>query len=336
LVSQYINWNSVFNIDKDIVSKEALLVTVNIVFIGIIMQLFFKLVTSVLYALQKSAINNFLTLVTSVITLLAVLIIPSTNNSDNMICMAIIHTLSVVFPLIVATIIVFCGKTLKKCVPSIKKFSIRHAKSVLSLGGVFLFVQVVYMIIMSTNEYLITFLCGNEAVVDYQKYYKLFSLVGTIFSLALTPIWSAVTRALTQKDFLWIKKLYKLLMVLSIVGMLFEICLIPILQIFMDVWLSENSIVVNYFYALAFALLGGLLIFNSTLSSIANGIGELKTQAMFFCIGAVIKIPIAWVLVKVLNSWIGVVWATVVALGIYCVSQPFTLKKHLKKLQERE
>ena len=51
----HINWNVVFNIPQNIVSKKILSLTVYIVFLSIILQMFFKLINSILYALQKSA-----------------------------------------------------------------------------------------------------------------------------------------------------------------------------------------------------------------------------------------------------------------------------------------
>ena len=334
LISPYVNWNTMFNIEDNIVSQNALLMTVKIVFVGIILQLFLKLVTSVLYALQKSAVNNLLSLITSVITLVSVLVIPSGSNDQNVISMAIVYTIAVIFPLLMATMILFAGKKLRNCIPSIRFFRISHAKAVLTLGGVFLFVQLAYMMIMGTNEYMITLLCGNQYVTEYSIYHKLFALGSTVFSLAMTPIWSAVTKALAENNVSWIIRLYKLLLKLSFLGFASIVLLIPFLQFLINIWLKNNAITVNYTYAILFSILGGLMIFNSSLSSIANGLGKLKTQAVCFCIGAVIKIPIAWLLVQLMSSWIGVVWANVIAMGIYCLIQPWILKFDLIKLQK--
>lgn len=329
----FINWNKVFNITSDIVSQNALNITIKIVFTGIMLQFFLKLITSILYAMQKSSLTNFLTLCTSIITLLYVLIAKPGDNDKNMIIMAIVHVAAVILPLLVANIIVFATK-LKNSKPSIKSFESKYAKEVLSLGGIFFFVQVMYMIIMSTNEYLITAFSGNENVVEYQIYYKLFTLGSTIFSLALTPIWSVVTKALAEKNFDWVKKLYKRLLCLGGLGCFLEILIIPLLQVIVNIWLGKETIQINYLYAIAFAVLSGLMIMNSVLSSVANGAGELKTQAIFFGIGAIIKIPLSFILINALHSWIGVVIANAVAMAFYCIIQPFCLNKYIAKMEE--
>lgn len=327
----FINWNKVLNIQEVILTKSALLLSVKIVFIGIIAQLFFKLISSVLYAMQKSSVNNFLALITSLITLISVLLIPSKDNETNMIVMAIVHTIAVILPLLFATIVVFCTRKMKETRPSFRFVDKQHMKGVLSLGGVFFAIQVFYMIIMNTNEYLITLFCGNEYVVDFQIYHRLFSLVGTLFTLALTPIWSAVTRALTQKDYLWLKSLYKKMKVAAVLGVTSQFLIIPILQFIVDVWLGENAIKVNYWIAIPFALMGGVLIVNSMLSSLANGTGRLKPQIISFVIGAIVKAPLAYLLINVFDSWVGVLVSNVAVLIPYCIVQFVDINKFLRQ-----
>lgn len=331
VVFDFLNWNKIFNISTEIVSSKAMNNAVKIVFAGIILQLFFKLINSILYALQKSSVNNFLNLCSTVISLILVLILPSKSNEQNIIVMAVVHLLAVIIPLIITTIIVFSGKTLCDCIPSLKNFSLKHAKDVLFLGSVFLILQFAQLIIMATNEYLITYICSNEFVVDYQIYHKIAILGSTAFSLALIPIWSAVTKAIAERNYNWVEKLYKRFVVLGSLGVALEFLMIPFYQLIIDVWLGSAAIKINYFYAFTFAVLGSLIIFNSIFFYITNGTGELKLQTFMYIIGAIAKIPLSWALSVSMNSWIGVVWANVIAMSAYCLIQPLWLKKYLDK-----
>lgn len=328
IIFRFINWNTIFNISHTIVSKEILSITVAIVFSGIMLQFLFKLITSILYAMQKSALNNFLSLLSSMIILVYVSVAKSSDLSTNIILLAIVHVLSVNIPLLITTIIVFT-KGLKGCKPELKFFEKRYARDIIRLGGAFFWVQMMYMVITATNDFLITWLTSAELVVEYQIYNKLFSLLGTVFILALTPIWSAVTKAHSEQNFIWIKKLYKTLQKLALVAVVGEFGMIPFLQLGINVWLGENAIQVNYLYAFIFAIAGGLLIWNGVISSIANGFGELKTQSILFAIGAIVKIPMAYIFVELLKSWIGVVVAYIAAMSLYCIIQPIWLKKYL-------
>ena len=63
----------------------------------------------------------------------------------------------------------------------------------------------------------------------------------------------------------------------------------------------------------------------------ANGFGELRTQNVFFTIGALIRVPISMIFVRLLHSWIGVIVANIAAMSLYCIIQPFWLNKFLNK-----
>lgn len=325
---RYINWNIVFNISSDIVSKSTLNLVIGIIFSGIMLQFLLKLITSILYALQKSAINNFLSLLTSILTLVYVLIVSPSDITTNLIGLAIINVLAVNIPLLIATLIVF-KKYLTGCSPSLKYFKIKYAQEVMSLGSIFFWVQIMYMIITATNEFLITWFSSPTNVVEYQIYNKLFTLVGVVFTLALTPIWSAVTKAFTELNFVWIKKLYNTLKIMAIIALFFEFVMILFLQLGVDLWLGKGVIKVNYFYAIIFAIFGGLIIWNGVISSIANGCGELRTQSIYFSVGAIIKIPLAFIFVRIFDSWIGVILANIMSMSIYCIIQPFVIDKFL-------
>ena len=333
-IFQFINWNVVFNIENDIVSQNTLYPAVIIVFLGIMVQLILKLINSILFAIQKSAINNLISLITSILILLSVLIARSGTNDSNLITMAIIHTCAMLLPLLGATLWLFFGQ-LKYVKPSFRYFDIQYAKQVLKLGGIFFFVQIEYMIIMSTNEYLITTFTESEFVVNYQIYNRLFSLGSTLFMLVLVPIWSVVTKALAENNIKWVTKLYNRFLLFAGLGCFIEMLIIPFLQIAINLWLGENAITINYFHGFIFAVMGSCLIFNSVFSTIANGAGYLKPQLIFFGIGAIIKVPLARMLIQYTDSWIGVVIANITALGIHCVVQPFYLKKYLKKLEKK-
>ena len=325
-----VDLNNLLSIEKTEISPKALYITAVIVFVGVMVQFWLKLINSVLYALQKSSVNNFLVLCTNVMILVVAVVFLSGTNDRNIIVMAIVHAVAVALPLLVATVSVF-AKKLRYAIPRIKYFSKEHGKKVLSLGGIFFFIQIAYMIIMSTNEFLITKTSGNADVVDYQAYYKLFSLASTVFALALTPLWSVITKAKAENNIGWIKSTYKKFMLLGGVFCIGEFGLVVLMEPLMKIWLGADSLPeISYFSGIMCALLGCAMIMNGVFSNIANGTGELKVQAVCFGIGAVLKIPLSYILVSLLGSWNGVVLANIICMGIYCIIQPISLIKYFK------
>ena len=327
-VFDYIDWNVIFNINEEIISRKTLAMTIKIVFIGIMLQMFFKLITSFLYAIQKSAVNNLLSLITSIIIAVSLILFSSRGDENNIVYMSLINVFAVIIPLIISTIFIFSKKKFRPCVPSISSFNLKYTQDILSLGGRFLFVQIMYMFIMNTNEYLITLFYENDFVVEYQIYYKLFTLGGIVFSLALMPIWSTVTKSYIEGDIIWIKKIMNRLLYLSLIGTVLQFSIIPFLKIILNIWIGNGIVKINLWYGISFAILGSLLMVNGALASIANGIGELRTQSICFTIGAFLKVFLIWILSKYISSWIVVIWMNIVCLAVYCLSQPFMINKY--------
>lgn len=332
IISAFINWNAIFNIKPDIVSNKTMLFTVRCVFIGIMLQFLLRLISSILYAMQKSALTNLLALITSVMQLVFILLIPKYDIETNLKMLSVSYIACVNLPLIVASISVF-KRDLKGCAPNIKYFNKSMSISVLTLGGIFFWNQIMYMIITVTNEFFITKFLEPQYVVEYSIYNKLFTLIGSLFMLALAPMWSAITKAINEKDAMWLSKTYKLLNYMVILAVAFEFLMIPFLQVIIKVWLGKNAITVNYLFAIVFAVYGSVFIYQSVLSTIVCGMGKMRLQAICYTCAVILKFIIIYVGVKIYNSWIVVIIANLVILLPYCLLQPREIKNSIHRLK---
>lgn len=330
-VFKYIPWNIIFNIDNSIISHETLVLSVKIVFIGIMIQFLLKLITSILYAIQKSALVNLLSLTSSIIILISVLRFKTTNLESGLVVMSWINVIAVNLPLLIVSIVIF-STVLKKNRPSFRRYKNRYALEILKIGSVLLWLQVVFMVISSTNEFLISFFTTPDSVVEYQTYNKIFNAVSSLFTLALTPIWSAVTRAQADKDFNWIKKLSYVLFIFGGGVFLLEIALVPFLQLLIDIWLGKGTIEVNVIYAIIFVISNSIFIFHNINTSIGNGMSYFKTQIIWMTFAAIVNIPLAYLLVNITGGWIGVVLANIFSLVPFEIIQPIYLNKHINLL----
>lgn len=327
LVIPQCNWNRLFNVPPELISADTLTWVVQCTFLAIALQFFLRLISSVLYAMQKSAINHVISLCTTLLMLVLLWLMPQYGPEKSLKLFSLSYLFFSNAPLAAATVILFCGP-LRDCRPRRGSISREKAKSVMSLGGLFFACQITYMLIANTNEFFISQYTGPENVVEYQIYYRLFGLGGMLFSLALTPIWSVVSRAIAEKDFLWLRGLYKKLRRLTWAGVLAEFLLIGFLQLFIDLWLGQKAIRVNYIYAMVFASFGAVMLFQSTFSAIANGIGAVKLQAICYAAGFCVKLLIIPAGCRLYPSWVIVVAANVLVLIPYC----FLQKRQLDKL----
>ena len=327
---QFVDWNKFFGISDQLVSPSVMYYVTLCAFITMMLQFFLRLISFVLYALQESAINNLLTFITSASLVLFVLLAPSYDNTSNLKTLSIVYLLCVNVPLFIATFWVF-NRKLKKCFPTIKYFEWTNAASILRLGGVFFYNQIMYTIITGSNSFLIARFIGLGSVVEYQVYYRIFSIFGMVFGLSLTPLWSAITKAFSQNDHAWIKRYFRILNWLVILVSLFHFLVIPFLSILVRLWLGNQNITLNYLSAVIFALFGSIFVFHNVLSTFACGIGKIRLQAVCYTIGVVLKIGLVYIGTSIWKDWILIVASDVLILTPYCLLQYFSLRKEFYK-----
>lgn len=321
------NWNSIFNVSAKLVDNTILSHCVFIVYFGILLQFIVKLASSVLYALQKSALVNLMSLISSAFIVLALVVIPSSTMEINLYTMALVNITAMSLPYIVISFWIY-GKLLKKSFPRFKFFNRDYVSDITKIGVSLLWLQIVFMVISSTNEFMISKFTSPNYVVEYQAYYKIFKTGSMVFSLALTPIWSAVTKAQANRNFKWIKKIYKIFLVASFLCLLVELSVVPILQFLMDIWLGKDTITTSTLAGIIFAFSGTVFVIHSVNTSIGNGISYFKVQMICMTFAAAIYIPFSYLMVQVTGSWIGVVVANVIVLLPYEILAPiYTMRK---------
>lgn len=328
--------NKVLNISPDNISKRILKSSAYITFATIMLRFYLSIVGSVFYAIQKSSVNNLISLFSNIAQLIFLLLFNFSSSEEALLYLSIGYLITTNLPIIIAGIIVFTTK-LKSYIPSVKFVDKQHIKGVMGVGGVFFFCQITYMLIMNTNELLISNLFSPEYTTDYTFYFKLTGLISTILTLALTPVWSVVTKARAEKNYIWLRKLYKILTIIGLGAVTLEFLIIPFLQPIMNIWLGENSITVNYKIAVAFACFGSVFIYIAILSAMVCGMTRMKLQTISYSIVMVFRFVLIFILAKLGCDWSVVVWSTALLLLPYCIIQHIDLVLYFnKKIKEQK
>lgn len=335
IVIQIVNWNSFLNIDENIINIRVLKICIAVVFFGVIMQLLLKTITSILYAIQKSAIVNLLSFISSLLTLVLISIVPNAGIEKNLIHMAIVNVISANMPYLLTTVILFKTE-LKEYVPKVQNISMLRIKEVLNIGITLLWLTLIWMIISSTNELLITKLTNSSYAVEFQVYYKIFNTVSSVFTLALVPIWSAVTKASAEKRYKWIKELYGKLLLLAITVFIVELIVVPFMQILVNLWLKEDAITINYNIAIIFAISSSIFFLHNVNTSVGNGMSFFKVQKIWMTFAAIVNIPLAYFFVRVIESWVGVIIANIISLLPFEIIEIFSFYKMMNNICYKE
>ena len=333
---QLVDLNVFFNISTELISPGTLRLSVSLLLSGVALSFVLRTVNVIIYAIQKSSLNNIIALITSALPLAYVAVFRGGSMEGNLVALTIVHVLSVNLPLLTATILLFRGKKLRAAAPSLKSCSLDTAKSMLNFGVQFFLAQIFFMALNSTNEIIITKMFSAADVVPYSIYYRLFTVVGSLFMLALTPLWSKVTKDLAQKKYRKIQITNRVLYALSGLAALAELLMVVVLQFVVNIWLKEDAITVSYITGVIFAFYGSTFIFNVVLTTVANGMGDLRTQIVFYGIFAALKIPTILLLAKAVANWSIVVLYNAIALFVFCTFQLTWVEKKLKQLVNNE
>lgn len=331
VISSILDWNTVFNISDDLISPNTLAIGVRCIFIGIMLQLYFNTISSIIYALQKSAINNLVSLIISVSQLLFVLVAPSSTPQDNLILLSKAYIFITNVPYLMVTIVVF-NTSLRRIKPNLRYFKWNAARQIMGMGGLFFVCQILYMVIVNTNEFFITSFTAPENTVDYTIYNKLFMLAGTVVTLALTPVWSMVTKAIAEKEYDWLEKIYKKAQKMSLLVIAADLCLVAVLQFVINLWLGDAAIKVNYWYAIIFAVWGSVFVYQGVVSTFACGTGKMKLQAVCYGIGLSFKVAFLIIAFHYTSSWIIVIVSNIIIILPYCLLQRRSLNKYFYTL----
>ena len=322
-----LNW--LFNVSTNLLSARPLRIASMAMFIAIMLRFMLTFVGSIFYSLQKSAFNNFLNLIVNVLQLAYVLTFHFQNLEEALINLSVSYVFITNLPVIIAGLYVFI-KPLKKCRPNISSINKQRVRQIVSIGVVFFICQILYMIIINTNEFLVTKLYGANFTVEYSFYYKLTSVVAMLVTLGMTPIWSVVTKAFTEQNYKWLYKLYSKIKYVSVCLVFLQFLFIPILQTFFDFWLGEDFIQVDLLTAVSFAVFGSVFVISSMLSTIVCGLARMKIQMICYTIGVAMKLAMDFSLSTIYPHWNLIVWSNVVALLPYIIVQMIDLDRFFK------
>lgn len=333
LSSDFLDWNKILNISETKINSIELTYCINIVVVGVLISFFLRLINAILYALQYSTANNLISFLTQfLIVSFLFLVSPRENLIENLRMLSMFYTFATILPLLIATLLVFYTTRLKKCIPNLRFFDFKTSEAVLSLGSKFLIGQILYMIMTLTNELFISKYYGPEYCVDYQIYYKIFFVILSLYQLALTPLWSAVTKAYTEKKYKWLIGLRNILYFSTSILIIVQLAFIPFMQQVLDLWLRDRSIDININYALAFLAFSIINIWISNNAIFNAGLGALNVTIICNFIAVIIKVLGIVLLSHYFDSWIFVVIITCIAYLPYCVFVPVKNNKILAKL----
>lgn len=308
IVNPFVNWAKALNSPPEMSSQLSLLAI--IVFVFFFLRFVFQLISTVLKANQETAKSSFLELLGSMLSLLIIYILTKTTHG-NLVYLGTALSFTPVFVLIVSSFWMY-GRKYKAYAPSFSHIHFKYARNLMTLGLKFFIIQIAAMILFDTNNFIIIQLFGSNDVTTYNVAFKLFSVVTMVFTIIVTPLWSAFTDAYALNDFQWIRTTIATMRKMWLALSVFTVLLVVFSPYIYKLWLG-NKVTVPFSLSVAMASYVVVYVWQTFHVYFLNGIGKIKLQLYLVIFTSVINIPLAIILGKMF----GLVGITLTSTGLF-------------------
>ena len=290
MVSPFVDWLGVLNSPTSDAGEIRGLT--NVVFIAFCIQFLFGLINSILFAYQMPAFQSLFTFVGQFIALIALVIQVYVFDVTSVLQIGAVNSMIPPLVLFLGSIGLFRTK-LKEIAPSFKLFEFKSVGSILSLGLKFFVLQMITIVLFQANSIIIARVVSPEAVVEYNLAFKYVSLLTMIFTIVITPVWSATTDAYVRKDFEWINKTLSFSRKVCIASVFIGVLMVLASKFVYGMWLGRGSIDINYSTTGLILLYISFEMLYKVYGTIINGTGKVFAQIILTGIIAIIYIPLA-------------------------------------------
>jgi O-antigen/teichoic acid export membrane protein len=327
IVARFISWNAVLN--TNIISNSELFSIVIMVFFFFCISFVLGLVSSILQAMQRYAVNDVIGLIAQLLGLIALFILVKTTKSSLFyLCLIYGGKTAIVF--LIATIVLFLN-SLKRYRPSLKFIHLKEAMPLLSLGIKFFVVQILYIIVTQTSVLLVVQFFGPEDVTIFNLAVRYMSITTMGYMMVLVPFLSAFTEAFTKKDYAWIRITIKRINRIWLLASIATIILIFGYNLFFKIWVG-NAITVPFSLIIALAISNIINAWSATYSLFLNGIGKIHLQLYMLGMQALLFFPLSYIFYHLGFKLVSIVAAQT----IFYISSALIMTIQYKKIISQE
>lgn len=295
VLNQFVDWNALLKVS----SNESLNNAVTIIIVYFASNFIFSTINVVMTAEQKPAYASIINLLQQLLTYIVILILTKCTEGTLLnLCLAL--CLSPLFVLLIYNVLMFSGKY-RHVSPSIKYVNFAYAKDLFTLGMKFFVIQMAVIILFQSSNFIMIRYYGPDAVTQYNVSYKLFFALNMVFTIMVTPVWAAVTDALSKNEIPWIQNAFKKYLRVALVFMACAVIMLFLSKFIYKIWMGDTINDIPFELSLCLCLYVCSTLLGSLSSSFLNGAGILYFQFINCLIAPILFIAIVMIFIKVFN-----------------------------------
>lgn len=323
IINPFLNWASILNAGDDPALQKELAILALIVFTFFCLRFIFQLIATILIADQQPAKASLFNLYTNVLSLILIIILTKMTNGSLLYLGIIVSSLPV-FVFIISSFWFYKGKY-KIYKPSVNFVDFNKAKELFSLGIKFFFIQIAGVLLYQTNNIIIAQVLSPTEVTPYNVALKYFSIIMMIFSILVSPFWSAFTEAWMKDELKWIKSIIKKLIRLWFILIFIVIIMMLGSQWAYSIWIG-NEINIPLSVSILVGISVIINIWNAIFSQFLNGVGKIKLQLWVGISAALLNVPLAIIMGKTIGVE-GILLANITVLIFSAFLYPIQYRK---------
>lgn len=312
-IYNFIPWYTLLGADSSIQDLNSLVL---VVFTAFVFNFLLSLLNSIINALQLPALSSAIATIAQLLSFLIVVILVKEFNITSLFVLGSVISIVPPFVLFVMSMVLFCTK-FRKIAPSLGCFKKDYISEILSLGVKFFVIQIITIILYQSNNLIITQVIDNVAVVEYNVAYKYMNMLVMFFNIMITPMWSATTEAFARGEIQWIKSVNKKLAKIAFLFSVFGLLMVLLSNFVYKIWLHSNEVNISFSTTVLLYVYAIAMMFYGVYGYIINGMGKLTIQIIFTSVSAILYVPCAVFMGKLLGlNGILIVYAMVTIINV--------------------
>jgi O-antigen/teichoic acid export membrane protein len=310
-IEPMLNWVAILNVPSSYVEDVRL--AARVTWVLFCLNFVFKLINTVVTADQRPSIVSTINLISSVLVLITVFILTQYTEGSLLKLAWVLGGIPLVV-LLVATLWFYAGKY-RDLRPRIELIDFRYTKDLVSLGSQFFVVQIIGIVLFTTDNLIISHLYSPQSVTPYTIAHKYFGIITRVFGIVAMPFWSAYTDAYTQNDWAWIKRTNLGLKRIWRIMALGSVVMLVASPLVYKIWVPEVERSIYWLLSVLMWAYVLILSYGSIYVMFVNGIGKVRLQVVSSLIGGILNIPLSIFFTTTLGlGTAGIILATIVCM----------------------
>lgn len=294
IINPYLNWSSILKLPAGMNNEVSIVAFV--VFSYFCLQFVLRVITTLLTANQQPSIESLVNVSGQLISLIFIIILSKTTHGS-LIKLSIAFCIAPVLVLVTATLFYF-RTSYKKYRPLLSKIKFRYSKGLFNLGLIFFVIQIAGIVQYETANIIIARNFSTSDVTSYNIVYKYFGILSMVFSIFVTPFWSASTEAFLKNDMGWIKGSIRKYKYLNLLLLAAGIVMLAFSQNIYNLWLGKGKVSISFYLSMWGLIYFAMTMFVSKYVFFLNGINALRIQFIACLISPLIYIGAALLLIN--------------------------------------